>query len=408
MMRCWLIPALLAASIAPALAQQNPPHAAFVYPAGGQRGTSFVITVGGQFLEGTTQVVFAGEGVKAEVAGFQKPLPTKEREDLQNRLRDLEQSHANAPRPNSAPAAAPAQQNNSSAAKPAAAQTNTTNAAAPAPQNNSGAAKPAAAQPNANTNATSSGKDGQKPPEPQRAPTPWTPEDRLLAAELHRQIDQSIRMSSAPALSQSVTLKVTIASNAALGNHELRLLTAKGLTNPLVFEVDRLPETTRSYQFVQRALAAGGGLPLNPQAHADAAQPPQTIQLPAILNGQMMPGSVDSYRFHARKGQRIVVAAQTRALIPFMADAVPGWFQAMLTLTDSSGRALASSDHFRFSQEPALAEEIPADGDYTLVVRDILDRGREDFVYRIAVGEIPFISESSLWAAELEPPRASR
>ena len=105
-----------------------------------------------------------------------------------------------------------------------------------------------------------------------------------------------------------------------------------------------------------------------------------------------MPGSVDSYRFHARKGQRIVIAAQTRALIPFMADAVPGWFQAVLTLADSSGKELASADHFRFSQEPALAEEIPADGDYTLTVRDILNRGREDFVYRVAVGEIPFIS----------------
>jgi hypothetical protein len=81
------------------------------------------------------------------------------------------------------------------------------------------------------------------------------------------------------------------------------------------------------------SLAAGGGLPLSAQAHAEASEAPLEIALPAIVNGQMMPGSMDRYRFHALKGQKIVIHAMTRALIPYMSDAVPGWFQASLTIT---------------------------------------------------------------------------
>jgi hypothetical protein len=82
----------------------------------------------------------------------------------------------------------------------------------------------------------------------------------------------------------------------------------------------------------------------------------------------------------------------TRMLVPFMPDAVPGWFQAVLTLTDSKGRELASADHFRFNQEAVIEREIAEEGDYTLSVRDVLNRGREDFVYRIAIGEIPYVT----------------
>jgi len=35
--------------------------------------------------------------------------------------------------------------------------------------------------------------------------------------------------------------------------------------------------------------------------------------------------------------------------------------------------------------------KIPQNGDYFLEINDALFRGREDFVYRLTVGEIPFI-----------------
>ena len=116
------------------------------------------------------------------------------------------------------------------------------------------------------------------------------------------------------------------------------------------------------------------------------------ITLPAIVNGQILPGGVDRYRFQARKGQQLVVAAAARELIPYLADAVPGWFQAALALYDAKGNELAYADDYRFHPDPVLHCEIPKDGEYVVEIRDSIYRGREDFVYRITVGELPFVT----------------
>jgi len=39
-----------------------------------------------------------------------------------------------------------------------------------------------------------------------------------------------------------------------------------------------------------------------------------------------------------------------------------------------------------------LSYEIPKDGDYLIEIKDSIYRGREDFVYRIALGELPFVT----------------
>ncbi len=75
--------------------------------------------------------------------------------------------------------------------------------------------------------------------------------------------------------------------------------------------------------------------------------------------------------------------------MPYLADAVPGWFQAVLTLFDSGGKEVAFNDDFRFHPDPLLHYKAPKDGEYMLEIRDALYRGREDFVYRIRMGELP-------------------
>ena len=116
------------------------------------------------------------------------------------------------------------------------------------------------------------------------------------------------------------------------------------------------------------------------------------VTLPAVVNGQILPGDVDRYRFTAQKGQRLVVAASARELIPYLADAVPGWFQATLALYDAKGKELAYDDDYRFNPDPVLFYEIPEDGEYVIEIKDAIYRGREDFVYRITVGELPFVT----------------
>ena len=48
-----------------AFAQQGGPHLAYVYPAGGKVGTTFQITVGGQFLAAVSNAFITGPGVTA-------------------------------------------------------------------------------------------------------------------------------------------------------------------------------------------------------------------------------------------------------------------------------------------------------------------------------------------------------
>jgi hypothetical protein len=75
-----------------------------------------------------------------------------------------------------------------------------------------------------------------------------------------------------------------------------------------------------------------------------------------------------------------------------MADAVPGWFQAVIALYDAQGRQLACADHYLFDPDPILFYAVPADAEYQLEIRDSIYRGREDFVYRLSIGEQPFIT----------------
>ena len=175
-------------------------------------------------------------------------------------------------------------------------------------------------------------------------------------------------------IDELVKLTITFAPQAAPGDREIRLATSEGLSNPLVFQVGQLREFKES----------------EPNDKPGKANP--LPALPVTVNGQIMPGDADVFEFSARKGQRLVAEAAARALIPYLADAVPGWFQATLSLSDARGRELAYCDDYKFNPDPVLSCEIPSNGTYRLTIRDSISRGREDFVYRISVGELPFIT----------------
>jgi hypothetical protein len=175
-------------------------------------------------------------------------------------------------------------------------------------------------------------------------------------------------------LGETVIIGVTIDPGAATGDRELRLGTPAGLTNPLCFQVGPLPEICER----------------EPNDQEASSLPP--VELPVLLNGQVMPGDVDRFRFRARRGEHLVIEAQARRLIPYLADAVPGWFQATVALYDAKGNEAAFADDYRFDPDPVLFYEVPENGEYVLEIRDAIYRGREDFVYRIAVGEQPFIT----------------
>jgi len=174
--------------------------------------------------------------------------------------------------------------------------------------------------------------------------------------------------------STQVRISVSVSKDAQLGEHDLRVVGTAGASNMFRFFVGQFPETNRDPSNVDR-------------------YHPQTLPtLPIVVNGQILEGTRNYYRFMARKGETVVCRGQAREIIPFIADAVPGWADLCLTLFDPEGRQIASNDDYHLGPDPVLIQRIPQDGIYTLEVKDILDRGRDDFVYRLTVGAIPFIT----------------
>jgi len=329
-----LLPLLVAA---PWLqAQPQPPRIGYACPAGGQQGTVVQVVVGGQYLMNATIAYFSGAGLQAAFVGYARPLTQKEFNDLRDKLRMLQEQRAAAFR--------------------------------------DGRQRGGQTSAQAATNVV------------------WTPADDKVVAEIRQRLFlYAPRRNQNPGIAETVTLRVTVATNAEPGEREIRLATPTGLSNPLRFWVGQLPEFTKRESKGVPDEATFRQLRFNNEQKAVA--PTETsITLPAIVNGQILPGGVDRYRFQAHKGLQLVVVATARELIPYLPDAVPGWFQAALALYDGKGHEIEHADHYLFHPDPVLHYEIPKDGEYVVEVRDSIYRGREDFVYRISLGELPYMT----------------
>jgi len=335
-----------AAAISGSARYGRAPGIGYAYPAGGKHGTTFEVKLAGRYLAGIRDVVVSGTGVKGTLVEHVKPLNGKEINLLRDRLKELQQK-VNPPKPGKG-------------------------------KTSGGTAKPggAAAKPSATTV-----KPGGAAAKPSGNPA-FKPVSGMSRSEAQKEIAEikkklanpKNRNRENPQLGEDVTLEVTVAAGAKPGRRELRLKTAMGLSNPVAFYVGQLPEHTEKE-------------PNN--KIADAGAP---LAAPLVINGQIMPGDVDHFRLKLNKGARLVMAASARELIPYIADAVPGWFQATLALYDAAGNELAYDDDYRFNPDPVLFYEVPEDGEYVIQIKDAIYRGREDFVYRIAVGELPFVT----------------
>ncbi|MBP7935463.1 MAG: hypothetical protein KA354_12530 [Phycisphaerae bacterium] len=333
---------LVVLSMVPAsTAQQNRqagPRIGYVYPAGGRQGSTFQVVLGGQNLDGVNSVHVNGDGVEGMVIEHRKPLTQLQFSLLREKLKELMDKKA-------------AAQKSRSATRPA-----------------------------------------------------WTDEDEKAVAELRKKLANPPNRQANPAIAETVLVEVTVGAGAEPGERELRLEAQGGLTNPIVFCVGQLPEFSEPEEKPNREPPGGrtpkSGNPLNPRrglkAERDAPglnpEEEMTVTLPAVVNGQIMPGDVDRFRFRARKGTRLVAAVAARDLIPYLADGVPGWFQATLAIHDAAGQELGYEDDYRFHPDPVLLFQVPRDGEYVVEIKDSIYRGREDFVYRITLGEFPFVT----------------
>lgn len=326
----WL-PALLAIT-GPACAQavRPEPRIGYLYPAGACRGATVEILAGGQMLQGVKEVRISGKGVTGRIIKSYRPV-----RNLDGDQRKLLQWHIACRRAEL-----------------------------------DGSPKPPATKP--------------PPPNPDGTPAPEVKLPDMPLLDLLETLDargirhwmtvmeRKDRMQQNNQLGETVRVEIHVSRDAPAGMRELRFGGPNGFTNPVAFEISTLPEIR--------------------EIEPNESPAPGAAATPCVFNGQIQAGDIDVFRFRARRGENLVVRGRARSLVPYLADAVPGWFQMIVAVRDAKGREVAYGDDFRFDPDPVLCFHVTEDGDYTLEVRDSIHRGREDFVYRVQVGELPFIS----------------
>lgn len=211
-----------------------------------------------------------------------------------------------------------------------------------------------------------------------------------LIARIEKRTREFVQTPACAAIATVTTIEVAIAPDAEPGEREIRLVTPRGASNPLPFHVGQLPEHTR------KPMPTTPRQVLGKEAQAlrkrPAGEVEERIVVPCVVNGQIASGEINRYRFEARRGQRLVISTLGRQLIPFIADAVPGWFQPVIALYDATGKEVVYADDDRFNPDPTILYEAPEEGEYVLAIHDSIYRGREDFIYRITIGEVPFLA----------------
>ena len=338
----WLAVIGLAVLTPGARAQR--PYIGFVYPAGGQQGTTVQVRFGGQGMEQVSAILISGAGVTVKSSECFRRLENPDINILTDQLKDLKRSQPASAAMMMAPMS------------PEPAMMSMMNSGATAAVMGEGAGA-----------ATSN-----------------------LIVEIEKRIRDFVQTPASLALAAITVAEFEIAPDAPPGEREIRLVTARGISNPLIFHVGQLPEIIRKP--MRTAIFQILGKEASALRKRPADEVEDRVTLPCTVNGQIASGEVNRYRFAARKGQRLVLTTLGRQLIPYIADAVPGWFQPVLVLADASGKELAYDDDYRFKPDPVIFYEVPQDGEYVFTIRDAIYRGREDFVYRISIGELPYVT----------------
>ncbi|MFA6292871.1 MAG: hypothetical protein WC637_13870, partial [Victivallales bacterium] len=360
-------------------AQNQTPHIGYLYPAGAQAGAKVTVIAGGMKFGGLKDAHVSGDGVTVKSVRFTRPFPNLSN-DLKNEIMPILEAMEKGEDPLAA-------------------------------LKKSSEIIIARLKKQAEAEAAEKEKagDGKKSEENTKEQNPYGDMLKIVPGERLVYIDKTpeevIKIIKAlsppeyqclckevfsrqnplqanPAIEQNAVIELEIAKNATTGIRELRLSSPSGASNPLPFVISSIPETTNPY-FVN-----------------GNKNPVRKIQVfPSIVNGQIMPGETDKFWFKTKPDVKYAFSLTGRKLMPYLGDAVPGWFQPVMSIHDRKGKLLAFSDDNLFDPDPVLGFTSPHyEGEYELRVRDSIYRGREDFVYRLKaeIGTPPQIEMKKL------------
>ena len=131
----------------------------------------------------------------------------------------------------------------------------------------------------------------------------------------------------------------------------------------------------------------------------------QAISLPATLCGAIEKAEdVDYFKFQARAGDTYSFHVRAMRLQNRIHD-LQQHADPILTLRNSAGSTLATSDNFFFG-DPFFAHQFAQDGDYYLEIRDVRYQGNKYWQYSIEVSNAPFATQA--YPLAIAPGQATR
>ena len=159
-----------------------------------------------------------------------------------------------------------------------------------------------------------------------------------------------------------VKVTLTIAPDCRLGEHLFRIRTASGLSDARTFWIGALPSADEK----------------EPNSEFEQGQP---VAFNSTIHGSVGGEDVDYFVVEVKKGQRI------SAEIEGMRLAVGMWDPYIAILNDKRFEIVSSDDTALGGQDGRCSTIAPADGKYTIVVREAAYGGGSS--YRLHIGNFP-------------------
>lgn len=163
-----------------------------------------------------------------------------------------------------------------------------------------------------------------------------------------------------------VVYRITPAAEVPIGVAAIRYATKSGVSNLRLLLIDDLPTVDDNGQNKSPETA-------------------QELTLPAAVDGAVEAESYDYYKFTGKAGQRVSVEVYAKRLGTAL--------DPTIRLLDTAGKELAySDDEGGIGADSRFSLLLPADGVYTIELRDITYAGGGAHRYRMRVGDFPLVA----------------
>ena len=162
---------------------------------------------------------------------------------------------------------------------------------------------------------------------------------------------------------KAVKVTIKVSPECRIGEHVAQLRTASGVTDFRNFYVGVLPEIDEA----------------EPNSSFES---PQQIEMNHTVNGVITGEDIDWFQFKATAGQRISVEIEAIRLGVM--------FDPWIELRDADGKELVRCDDTPLTkQDGHFSIKAPADGTYSVMVRETSYGGSDQCRYRLHVGDFP-------------------